>query len=105
MSPRVGTNPAVECEPSGSCEGVCGSDAADGYDDSVSILLDLDGARLLSGALPETYVARSFPGGAIDHLLVAGPAAEGFSYANTPDVEGEDFEESDHRPVVAVLGP
>ncbi len=102
--PRVGSDPAVDCEPQGSCNGVCGPDAADGYDDSISILLGgLDGARLLSQDLPETFVAAFFPGSAIDHLLVAGPAAAGFSEATTPDVEGDEFAGSDHRPVVTAL--
>lgn len=102
--PRVGCDPLMDCAPEGSCEGVFGPDAADGYDDSISILLGgLEGARLLSQDLPETFVAASFPGGAIDHLLVAGPAAAGSSEATTPEVEGDEFAGSDHRPVVAVL--
>ena len=52
---------------------MCGPQGRDGYDDSIAVLLALeDSARLLSGALAETYVARHYPGGAIDHLLVAG---------------------------------
>ncbi len=102
--PRVGSDPLMDCAPEGSCDGVCGPDAADGYDDSISILLGgLDGARLLRRTCRRPLVAASFPGGAIDHLLVAGPAAVSFSEATTPDVEGDDFAGSDHRPVVAVL--
>lgn len=99
---RVGTDPSEDCAPSGSCEGVCGADGADGYDDSVHMLLNLDAsARLLSRDLAETYVARFFPGGAIDHVLVAGPKAGAFETASTPDVEGELWFGSDHRPVLA----
>lgn len=100
---RVGTDAEVDCAPSGSCEGACGNGGADGYDDSLQILLNGVDGRLLSGALPETYVARSFPGGAIDHLIVAGPLADAFSDATTPEVQGRAFAGSDHRPVVAVL--
>ena len=102
---RVGTTPAVDCEPTGSCEGVCGAGGADGYDDSIAMLLDdLEGARLLSSNLPETYLAQSFPGGAIDHILVAGPLAGEFSDADVPDVQGTAFAGSDHRPVITMLG-
>ena len=99
---RVGTNPDEDCNPSGSCEDVCGVDGTDGYDDSIPLLLTLDpGARLLSQNLGETYVARFFPGGAIDHILVAGPRADAFETASTPDVEGDAWFGSDHRPVLA----
>ena len=99
---RVGTNPDEDCNPSGSCEGVCGAGGADGYDDSIHMLLTLDpSARLLSQNLGETYVARFFPGGAIDHLLVAGPRAGAFETASSPEVEGDLWFGSDHRPVLA----
>ena len=101
---RVGTMPTVDCEPTGSCEGVCGTGGLDGYDDSIATLLDeLENARLLSGDLPETYLAQSFPGGAIDHILVAGPLAAEFSEAEVPDAQGTAFAGSDHRPVVVLL--
>ncbi|MCF7993382.1 MAG: hypothetical protein K9L88_00890 [Chromatiaceae bacterium] len=100
---RVETDPGEDCLPSaGTCEGLCGPGGLDGYDDSIAILLGLDDtARLLSGALESTYVLRHFPGGAIDHILVAGPAAAGFSEASTPPVNGKRWQGSDHRPVVA----
>ena len=74
---RVGTDPGEDCAPtSGTCDGLCGPGGRDGYDDSIALLLGIDdSARLLSGELGSTYVARHFPGGAIDHLLVAGPEA------------------------------
>ena len=81
--------------------GTCGPGALDGYDDSISALLAIgESARLLSANLPETYVARHFPGGAIDHMLVAGPRADAFSTAATPDVAGQSYLGSDHRPVI-----
>lgn len=104
-APRVGTDPAADCDPSGSCDGVCGIGGQDGYDDSLAILLAADpSVRLLSGELANTFVARFFPGGAIDHLLVAGPRASAFATATTPAVEGDAFFGSDHRPVLATLG-
>ena len=57
-------------------------------------------ARLLSGELGSTYVARHFPGGAIDHLLVAGPAAGAFGQASTPPVSGRRWQGPDHRRVL-----
>lgn len=99
---RVGTDQEEDCDPQGLCEGVCGAGNADGYDDSVHLLLSLDaGARLLSRSLPEPYVAESFPGGAIDHILVAGPRASAFQTAGTPKVNGDRWFGSDHRPVLA----
>lgn len=99
--PRVGTDPAVDCAPAdGRCEGVCGADGLDGYDDSLALLLGMDSsARLLSGALDSTYVLRHFPGGAIDHILVAGPGARGFAEARVPEVSGKRWLGSDHRGV------
>ncbi|MCF8003713.1 MAG: endonuclease/exonuclease/phosphatase family protein [Chromatiaceae bacterium] len=100
---RVGTDPGEDCAPTaGTCEGLCGAGGLDGYDDSIAILLGLDdSARLLSGDLDSTYVLRHFPGGAIDHIVVAGPAAVVFSEATTPPVSGKRWQGSDHRPVVA----
>jgi endonuclease/exonuclease/phosphatase family metal-dependent hydrolase len=99
---RVGTDPAEDCAPSdGRCEGRCGPGGRDGYDDSLALLLAVDdSARLLSAALDSTYVARHFPGGAIDHILVAGPDAGGFAEARTPPVTGRRWQGSDHRPVL-----
>jgi hypothetical protein len=65
--------------------------------------LELDNARLLSASLPETFIGQSFPGGAIDHILVAGPLADRFQDASTPDVSGMSFEGSDHHPVIAIF--
>lgn len=59
------------------------------------------GARLLSVDLAHTYLEGSFGGGAIDHLLVAGPRAADFHFAVTPDVQGTSYRGSDHRPVIA----
>ncbi len=104
---RVGIDPDEDCAPTdGTCEGLCGPGGLDGYDDSIAILLGVDdSARLLSGDLDATYVLRRFPGGAIDHILVAGPAAAGFSEATTPPVSGKRWQGSDHRPVVAADDP
>jgi hypothetical protein len=41
----------------------------------------LDNARLLSASLPETFIGQSFPGGAIDHILVAGSLTDRFQDA------------------------
>jgi len=102
--PRVGTMPTADCAPTGSCDGGCGASMSDGYVDSIATLLeDLENARLLSGDLPEIYLARSFPGGAINHILVAGPLAAGFSDASVPDAQGTSFAGSDDRPEVASL--
>ena len=103
---RVGTDPSEDCAPtSGRCEGLCGPGGRDGYDDSLAIVLGIDdSARLLSAALDSTYVARHFPGGAIDHLLVAGAEAEGFGEAITPPVSGRRWQGSDHRPVLTTGG-
>jgi hypothetical protein len=100
---RVGTDPKVDCAPSdGRCEGICGEGGLDGYDDSIALLLAIDpSARLLSGALDSTYILRHYPGGAIDHLLVAGPGAHGFTEAQVPPVNGERWLGSDHRAVYA----
>lgn len=100
---RSGSSRMEDCAPSGDCEGVCGVGGLDGYDDSIDRLMDLEGARLLSEDLPETFIEDFFPGGAIDHLLVAGEGAAGFSEATTPDVSGTDFAGSDHRPVLTTL--
>jgi len=99
---RVGTDPAEDCAPSaGDCAGLCGPGGRDGYDDSLAILLAVDdSARLLSGDLDSTYVARHFPGGAIDHIVVAGPRAGTFAQAVTPPVNGQRWMGSDHRPVL-----
>lgn len=48
---------------------------------------------------------RHFPGGAIDHILVSGPAAAGFSEASTPPVSGKRWFGSDHRAVLTTGGP
>ena len=87
----VGTDPAEDCVPHGTCEGVYGPGALDGYQDSIGALLMLDGARLLSAGLPETYVPRHFPGGAIALILAAGPRAEVFDAASMPEAEAELF--------------
>ncbi|MEA1051532.1 endonuclease/exonuclease/phosphatase family protein [Lamprobacter modestohalophilus] len=99
---RVGTNPNADCAPTqGRCEGLCGPGALDGYDDSIAILLAMDpSARLLSGELDATYLLRRFPGGAIDHILVAGPKADRLATATTPPVSGKHWQGSDHRPVI-----
>jgi endonuclease/exonuclease/phosphatase family metal-dependent hydrolase len=101
---RVGTDTAVDCAPTGTCDGICGSRFLDGYDDSIHRLLALDEtARLLSAALDETFVGNFFPGGAIDHVLVVGPLADGFIHATTPQrLRGNRWLGSDHRPVLAV---
>ncbi len=81
------------------------SGGLDGYDDRLALLLAVDdSARLLSGELGSTYVARHFPGGAIDHLLVVGAEAEGFGEAITPPVSGRRWQGSDHRPVLTTGG-
>jgi len=99
---RVGTDPAVDCRPAGSCEGVCGPAGRDGYDDSIHQLMTMAGRpRLLSASLDETYVRRRLPGGAIDHILVAGAMAGRFDTARTPRLAGELWFGSDHRPVLA----
>jgi hypothetical protein len=72
---RIGVDAAEDCAPTGDCDDVCGDGGADGYDVSLAALLTLVGARLLSMDLPETFIGQFFPGGAIDHILVAGPAA------------------------------
>ena len=100
---RVGTDPVEDCAPRGTCEGACGRNGLDGYDDSISALLTLPGARLLSADLPETYVAEFFPGGANDHILVVGPRAEEFGEAATSYVEGTSYLGSDDRPVTATV--
>ena len=102
---QVGTDPDEDCAPTrGRCDTLCGPGARDGYDDSIALLLALDdSARLLSGELDSTYVRREFPGGAIDHVLVAGPRAEAFSAATTPTVSGKRWQGSDHRPVLIHL--
>ncbi|WP_462322421.1 endonuclease/exonuclease/phosphatase family protein [Halochromatium sp.] len=102
---QVGTDPEVDCAPTrGRCDPLCGPDGRDGYDDSIALLLGLDDcARLLSGTLDSTYVLRRFPGGAIDHILVAGPRAGAFSAATTPPVSGPRWQGSDHRPVLVRL--
>lgn len=102
--PRVGTDPADDCRPRGTCDGSCGPGGKDGYDDSISALLALgQSARILSADLPETYVRQFYPGGAIDHLLVTGPRADDFRAATTPEVEGTAYRGSDHRPVITEL--
>jgi hypothetical protein len=100
---RVGTSATEDCAPQGSCEGACGPGGLDGYDDSIDALLELDNARLLSASLPETFIGQSLPGGAINHLLVAGWLADRFEDASTPDVSGTSFVGSNHRPVMAVF--
>lgn len=99
---RAGTDPGEDCIPrDGRCEGICGPRGLDGYDDSISLLLAVDpSARLLTSTLDSTYILRRFPGGAIDHILVAGPRAAAFPAATTPSVEGRRWLGSDHRPVV-----
>ena len=98
---RVGTTLQEDCNPTGSCEGVCGTGGLDGYDDSLSILLDLPEIRILSAELGPTFIGFETDSGAIDHLLVAGPDAGLFDLATAPDVAGDSFQGSDHRPVIA----
>ena len=102
---RVGVDPSEDCVPTGTCEGVCAVGVADGYDDSIAALLTLEGARLLSADLPETFIGQMFPGGAIDRILVAGAGAGAFETATTPEAEGKRFLGSDHRPVLARSQP
>ena len=64
----------------------------------------MDGARLLSRELRETFIGRFFPGGAIHHILLAGENNEVFSTATTPDVFGNRFLVSDRRPVLVRMG-
>ena len=90
-SPRVGLDPNQDCRPRSSCDGVCGGNALDGYDDSIAMLLGMDEARLLSLDLPETFIGRYFPGGAIDHILVAGEGSKTFGTATTPNASGSRF--------------
>jgi len=100
---RVGTDPKEDCTPTGAtCEGRCGPGGKDGYDDSTAILLAVDpSAKLLSAELDSTYMLRRFPGGAIDHILVAGPRSDSFAAAFTPPAFGKRWNGSDHRPVIA----
>ncbi|MEA3639386.1 MAG: endonuclease/exonuclease/phosphatase family protein [Lamprobacter sp.] len=102
---RVGTDPGEDCAPTGgTCKDLCGPAGRDGYDDSIAILLGMDAsARLLSSNLDATYVLRRFPGGAIDHILVAGPEAASFAEASTPPVRGKRWNGSDHRPVLTSM--
>jgi endonuclease/exonuclease/phosphatase family metal-dependent hydrolase len=102
---RVGTDPHEDCAPTGGrCAAYCGPAKRDGYDDSIALLLRIDpGARLLSGGLDSTYLPRRFPGGAIDHILVAGPRAAGFEPAETPPAHGKRWHGADHRPVVTEI--
>ena len=100
---RAGTDPTVDCTPGATDATACGPGGPDGYDDSVHLLLQVDPtARLLSLDVEPTFVAETFEGGAIDHLMVAGPLAESFSAARTPPVDGTSYAGSDHRPVYAV---
>ena len=103
-SPRVGLDPGEDCRPRGRCESACGGAGRDGYDDSIAMLLTMDRARLLSSDLPETFIGRCFPGGAIDYILVAGADTQTFGAARTPDVSGNMFLGSDHRPVLVRMG-
>ncbi len=99
---RSGTDIASDCEPVSTCENVCGINGLDGYDDSIQTLLNVGhGAKLLSADIEHTYVSRPYPGGAIDHLLVAGKGSEAFGEAFTPDYLGDSYHGSDHRPVVS----
>lgn len=98
---RVGTGRQEDCMPTGSCEGVCGAGGLDGYDDSLSVLLGLPGAQILSDELGPTFIGFDGDTGAIDHLIVAGANAAAFDKASAPTVTGDAFHGSDHRPVVA----
>ena len=53
---RVGTTLQEDCNPQGTCSGVCGAGDLDGYDDSLSVLLDLPSAEILSADLDATFV-------------------------------------------------
>ncbi len=98
--PRSGTDPDVDCTPTGTCEGVCGQNATDGYDDSLTILAGVGNSyRLLSENTGNTYVGRFFSDHAIDHLAVAGPRAGEFKAAKTPATEMTEYFGSDHTPV------
>lgn len=98
---RVGKGLQEDCMPTGSCEGVCGAGGLDGYDDSLSVLLGLPRARVLSDELGPTFIGSDGDTGAIDHLIVAGANAAAFDQASAPTVTGDAFHGSDHRPVVA----
>lgn len=98
---RVGSNPKLDCAPTGRCDGLCGPDGLDGYDDSIAILFNpAPNARLLSAELDNTFIARFFPGGAIDHLVVAGARAAEFELATTPSINLTSFFGSHHRPML-----
>lgn len=102
---RSGHDVDVDCEPvDRTCDGECGRGFTDGYDDSISILSTMDPTfRLLTGELPETYIREYYPGGAIDHISVAGPLAADFEDGWTVSVDGTMLQGSDHRPVFTVL--
>lgn len=57
----------------------------------------------MSGDLPATFVGGSFPGGAIDHITVAGPRAAAFEMADVPDVSSSESHGSDDRPVFTII--
>lgn len=98
---RVGTTLMEDCTPSGGSCASCGVGGKDGYDDSLDILTDLAGARILSEDIKGTFI--SFPtNGAIDHIIVAGPGADDFGVASAPTVSGSNFHGSDHKPVFAI---
>ena len=100
---RAGTDSTIDCTPAATDDTACGPNGPDGYDDSLHLLLQLDpSSRLLSLDVEPTFVAERFEGGAIDHLLVAGPLAATFGAARTPPVEGTSYAGSDHRPVYAI---
>lgn len=101
--PRVGSDTDEDCTPS---QNNCGDGGLDGYDDSMEILSTLDaGYRLLSAALPPTYLAGDFGPGAIDHIAVAGPLAAELSNAISVTVSGSSYFGSDHSPVAAGTSP
>ncbi|UWQ84383.1 endonuclease/exonuclease/phosphatase family protein [Leisingera caerulea] len=99
---RSGKDEGVDCKPAAGCSGVGGDEAVDGYDDSIHILMGTDAtARLLSEGLEDTYIAKRFGDGAIDHIFVAGPISDTFENAYTPEAQGVSYAGSDHLPVVA----
>lgn len=94
---RSGTNEEEDCKIK---KQVCDDDR-DGYDDSISILMTLDGsAKLLSKDVKRTYLNKEFKDAVIDHILVAGPQADTFGTAYTSSYDGKTYFGSDHKPIV-----
>lgn len=104
---RSGVRVNKDCAPSGgTCKGSCGINAPgaiDGYDDSISMLMELTGARVLSTGLASTFVGKKTNAKAIDHIIVAGPLAVTFDTATIPMSSGRRYFGSDHVPVRAKI--